>query len=88
MTLLRAEFDRDDVLWGNRYKLIEETIVGHRRWGVDYRRIIQDTAGDFWAIEYERPATEYQEADDGPLYGYRVVPKLVQTTVYEELKNG
>lgn len=55
------------------------------RWENWYKQVWHDRLLDeFWAVEWNMPATEMQEAEFCPVI-YQVVPKTVMTTTYEKV---
>ena len=42
-------------------EVIEDTLVGHSRWSLEYRLVFTDNEGRFYSTVYRRGATEIQE---------------------------
>ncbi|MDP2692448.1 MAG: hypothetical protein Q8O88_02275 [bacterium] len=53
-----------EILWGDddRFEVVEDEIVGKRRWSVDHRIVIKRLSdGKFFADYYSRAITEIQD---------------------------
>lgn len=52
---------------------LESEAVAHERWSVVYRNVYR-YEGQYWAVEYDEPATENQEIDNSEYSVYEVTP--------------
>lgn len=88
MTNLANQFD-EEILEGLRYGdveegyeiVVDETIDGTSRWGIDYFLVFKHN-DKFYKMSWESGATEYQEIDFDP-WVVQVYPKTKTVTVYE-----
>jgi hypothetical protein len=95
ITLDDLNFDRNllqRAYWGefDTIELVEEKIVGKKRWEVIYDLIFRNKLnGFYYKVNVNFPATEAQYVDDNPFEFAticRVQPVEKITVVYEELK--
>lgn len=63
-------------------KTWENEIQDTGRWSI-YRRAVVQYGSKFWAIEYDEPATEYQEVDNADYSIYEVNPVTKIIVAYE-----
>lgn len=82
--------EAQDIIWGDHenFEVVEDEIVGDRRWSIDHRIVIQRVSDKkFFADTYSVGATEMQ--DEGP-WEYsepnfmEVFPVEKVITVYEK----
>lgn len=78
-----TEDDFDLIVWGDNedFETVEGSeIVDHGRWTLSHEMVVKHTpSGDFYRLDYETGATEYQE-DTEPNYRMTKV-KPVEVTV-------
>jgi hypothetical protein len=101
LAAVKSQQPDKELQWANDYKLEDGTRlrvvdiedIDSGRWTSIHRSIVQVSHEDwgtipyFVAFEFEQPLTEYQEGSEGePGDPYLVIPRSVQTTVWEKVK--
>lgn len=75
--------------------LVEDEIIDNTRWFVVHRAVYHrktivhrdpiEFQDEYVAVEYNEPATEYQEWETGSAVVYEVVPEEVTTIVFRRI---
>lgn len=66
-------------------KIVENEMLGSGRWSTHSRAVLQK-GNEFVALDYEEPATEYQEGGDFDYEFYVVEPYDIVVTKFRRVK--
>lgn len=84
---LRCEESMTD-LDGVGINLVEITLKSHSRWTI-IKRLVFEKEGRYFSVDYQEPATEYQEVEafdadsNGMVECHQVFKRIVEVVVYE-----
>lgn len=75
----------EDYLYGME-TVVEEHPIDQGRWTILFKKVVKDSEGNFWELNWESGSTEYQGVDF-ELQVTQVYPKEVVKTIYTTKKD-
>lgn len=86
------EYDNDEVLWylsdETHMKMVEEGIYLYKsRWTTRFKSVLLDEeTGKYWAFEYDKGNTEYQDDSNHNIEVYECERRVIQILDYPRKK--